>query len=145
MQQNKLRAWEAFLRAHAALLPQLESDLVRASGMPLNYYDVLVQLSGARGGRMRLNELNQCVVLSQSALSRLVDRMAAEGLVCREASPADKRGTVVCMTSAGSTAFRRAAPVHLASIARRFGDVVSDEEAEVIAAVFDRVRAAATR
>lgn len=140
----KLRAWEAFLRAHAKLLPLLSRDLERAVHLPLNYYDVLVQLGAVKGRRMRLNELNQCVVLSQSALSRLVDRMVAEGLVCREPDPTDRRGTIVGMTEGGLLALRRAAPVHLASIERYFASQIDDREAEVLAGVFERVRAAAT-
>ena len=140
---ESLRAWESFLRAHAALLPLLARELERAQRIPLNYYDVLVQLANAKGRKLRLNELNQCVVLSQSALSRLVDRMTADGLVARAPDPADRRGTVVCMTPPGLAALRRAAPVHLAGVERHFASYLSEDEARTLAGIMDRVRAAA--
>jgi DNA-binding MarR family transcriptional regulator len=140
---RKLQAWEAFLRAHAALLPILSRELERAERIPLNYYDVLVQLADARQRCMRLHELNRCIVLSQSALSRLVDRMQTDGLVARKPDPDDRRGTIVSITRQGLGALRRAAPVHLASIERHFARYLSEEEAAVLAAVLERVRTAA--
>lgn len=145
MQPNaeQLRAWESFLRAHAAVLPILARELDRAQRIPLNEYDVLVQLAANKHRRMRLNELNECVVLSQSALSRLVDRMATDKLVAREPDPADRRGTLVSITRLGIAALRRAAPVHLAGIERHFAAHMTAAEARTLAEVFDRVRAAA--
>lgn len=139
---EQLRAWESFLRAHAALMPILAEELDRAERIPLNYYDVLVQLANSRGHRLRLHELNRCVVLSQSALSRLVDRMAADKLVARESDSHDRRGTIVSLTRAGLAALRRAAPVHLSGVERHFGGHMSAEEARTLAEVLDRVRAA---
>jgi DNA-binding MarR family transcriptional regulator len=145
MQPNaeQLHAWESFLRAHAAVLPILERELDQAQRIPLNQYDVLVQLAAAKNRRMRLNELNQCVVLSQSGLSRLVDRMATDKLVAREPDPADRRGTLVSITPLGIAALRRAAPVHLSGIERHFAAHMSAAEARTLAGVLDRVRAAA--
>jgi DNA-binding MarR family transcriptional regulator len=141
--EPRLRAWESFLRAHAELVPILARELDHAQRIPLNYYDVLVQLSGAPGHRLRLKQLNQAVVLSQSALSRLVERMGTDGLVARDSDPADRRGTIVSLTRKGLAALRRAAPVHLASIERHFCRLISNEEARVLADVFERVRRAA--
>jgi DNA-binding MarR family transcriptional regulator len=132
--EPRLRAWESFLRAHAELVPILARELDHAQRIPLNYYDVLVQLSGAPGHRLRL---------SQSALSRLVERMGTDGLVARDSDPADRRGTIVSLTRKGLAALRRAAPVHLASIERHFCRLISNEEARVLADVFERVRRAA--
>jgi DNA-binding MarR family transcriptional regulator len=143
-EDGKLRAWEAFLRAHAALLPVLERELDVAQRIPLNYYDVLLQLSQVKSRCLRLNELNRCVVLSQSALSRLVDRMERAGLVARRPDPADRRGTIVSITPEGLAALRRAAPVHLAGIERHFSQLLTDQEAAVIAGVMERLRAAAS-
>jgi len=140
---EQMRAWESFLRAHAAVVPILARELEQARRIPLNYYDVLVQLANAKRRKLRLNELNQRLVLSQSALSRLVDRMEADGLVAREPDPTDRRGTVVSMTHPGLTALRQAAPVHRSGIEHHFSCHMSEAEARTLAAIMDRVRAAA--
>jgi DNA-binding MarR family transcriptional regulator len=142
--KEQLAAWEAFLRAHAAIVPILGRELEHAERIPLNYYDVLVQLSSVPKHRLRLNELNQCLVLSQSALSRLVDRMVAAGLLERESDPSDRRGTIVALTNDGRNALRRAAPVHLAGIQEHFGAHITAAEARTLAAMMNRLRAAAS-
>ena len=55
-------------------------------------YDVLYTLSKCRGP-IRLGELNRRVLLSQPALSRMVDRLVERGLVRREADEADGRAS----------------------------------------------------
>ena len=63
-------------------------------------------------------ELADRVLLSRSGLTRLVDRLQAEGYVRRERSPDDARGTFTVLTPAGLAALRTAAPVHLAGVQR---------------------------
>ena len=61
-------------------------------------YDVLYTLSKCPEP-IRLSELNRHVLLSQPALSRMVDRLAARGLVARQADPADGRGVRLSLTA----------------------------------------------
>ena len=68
----------------------LEQELEEQRGLPLHWYDVLVQLHEA-GGRLRMQELADRVLLHTSSISRLVDRMEAAGLVTRAACPSDGR------------------------------------------------------
>jgi MarR family len=56
------------------------------------------------------------VLLSRSGLTRLVDRLAADGLVDREPCPDDARGTFTVITEAGLDRMREAAPTHLQGI-----------------------------
>src|SRR6202011_6423044 len=67
------RAWRAFLDAQAALLRQLETELIKSDDMTLAEFDVLVQLKMAPGIRVRMTELSERVRLSRSGLTRLVD------------------------------------------------------------------------
>ena len=60
--------------------------------LAVNEYDVLFTLSRCPSGWLRLNELNDNVLLSQSSLSRLVDRLEKRGLVERMPAPNDGRG-----------------------------------------------------
>jgi DNA-binding MarR family transcriptional regulator len=72
-------AWEALLSAHAALMKRFAAQ-DDWSGLSMREYDVLYTLSKCPGP-IRITELNRHVLLSQPALSRLVDRLADRGLL----------------------------------------------------------------
>jgi DNA-binding MarR family transcriptional regulator len=134
-----LVAWRAFLEAHARLTTVLERELRVHAGMPLAWYDVLVQLSESEDGRRRMQELARRVLFSRSGLSRLIDRMQAAGLVVREGDPRDGRGTYACVTSEGRAALRRAAPVHLRGIETHFLGLLEDHESQALTEAFQRM------
>ena len=71
----QMEAWEAVIRTVGSLLKTFETELQDAVGLPLPWYDVLVQLSSAPDGRLRMQALADSVVLSRSGLTRLIDRM----------------------------------------------------------------------
>ena len=127
-----MRAWHAFLEAHARITERLGAELEREAGLPLSWYDVLVQLHAVPGARLRMTELAAAVLLSKSGLTRLVDRMCDAGLVSRCADPADRRGTYVQLTEAGARRLHAAAPVHLSGIEQHFGRNVTSAEAATI-------------
>jgi DNA-binding MarR family transcriptional regulator len=137
--QQAMRAWRLFLVAHARLTAQLEEELREQAGMPLTWYDVLVQLSEAPEGRLRMQELARAVLLSKSGLTRLVDRLCAAGYLAREADPVDRRGTLAVLTPAGRRALREAAPVHLRGVERAFAEVLTEAEASTLAEAFARI------
>jgi DNA-binding MarR family transcriptional regulator len=99
---------------------ELERELLAAADLPLAWYDVLLQLAEAPERRLRMAELADRVLLSRSGLTRLVDRIAAAGLVRRERSREDARGTFTVLTDRGLERLRAAAPVHLAGISRHW-------------------------
>jgi DNA-binding MarR family transcriptional regulator len=139
--EDQLAAWVAVLHGQSALVGVLDHELMNELGLPLTWYDVLVQLHAA-GGRMRMQELARSIVLSKSGLTRLVDRMVAAGLVSREPCEGDRRGLLAVLTDEGAATLRRAAPVHLQGIEDHFGSLVSPEEAAVVRSVFERVLSA---
>ena len=102
-------AWVGFLRVHAALVRELDSELEAAHGLPLTQYEVLLYLDAAPDRRLRMTELARSVLLSQSGVTRLVDRLEARGLVVREPCPEDRRGLLARITDDGSQAARRGA------------------------------------
>lgn len=136
---DSLRAWRAFLTAHARVRERLESELEKGAGMPLAWYDVLVQLSEAADERLRMQELARAVLLSRSGLTRLVDRVEAAGLVERQPCEDDGRGFYVVLTAEGRERLRRAAPVHLDGVARLFASALEPGEAQVLATALERV------
>jgi DNA-binding MarR family transcriptional regulator len=86
-----------------------------------------------------MRDLADAVMLSRSGLTRLVDRMAEAGLVTRKPDPGDRRGTLACISTKGTTTLRRAAPIHLRGIQEHFGSVVEDDEVAVLQRALGRV------
>src|SRR6476660_4519751 len=93
--------WESLFRAQVAVRRRLQSGPA-FKDLAVNEYDVLFTLSRCPSGRLRLNELNDHVLLSQSSLSRLVDRLEKRGLVERMPAPNDGRGVLLKLTDAGA-------------------------------------------
>ena len=87
---DRVAAWAALLRVHAALVPMLERELAAAHAMPLSWYDVLLELNAAPDRRLRMSELGARVVLSRERVSRVVDELVRAGLVSRERNPEDR-------------------------------------------------------
>lgn len=134
-----MAAWRAFLTAHARITDVLARELREGTELPLTWYDVLVQLSEAPERRLRMQELADRVLLSKSGLTRLIDRMQQDGYVTRYPCEDDRRGTFAQMTDEGYATIRRAAPTHMEGIVDHFADLVTDEEADVLADVLGRI------
>lgn len=135
----RLRAWVAFLQAHAAVTRRLEAELHADRGLTLGEYDALVQLAVADGRRLRMSELADRVVLSRSGVSRLVDRLEADGLVARRACPTDARGSWAELTPAGLDRLRESAPVHLRGVETHFLSLISEADRAAVARALEAV------
>jgi DNA-binding MarR family transcriptional regulator len=145
MSDTETAAWAALLRVHAALVPLLDRELQGACGLPLTWYDVLLELNSAPGRRLSMGELGAAVVVSRSRVSRVVDELAAQGLATRTANPDDRRSAYATITEAGRRRLRAAAPVYLAGIRRHFTARMTPAEADMVAAVLEKVLAALSR
>ncbi|RPI07910.1 MAG: MarR family transcriptional regulator [Actinobacteria bacterium] len=117
--KNRVEVWRSFLEVHARIVDHLEQELADERGLPLSWYDILLQLREV-GGRLRMQDLAARLVLPRSSLTRQIDRMQSVGLVEREPSIEDGRGTVAVLTPEGRSTLRRAAPVHLRGIEEHF-------------------------
>ena len=86
-----------------------------------------------------MTELARSVLLSQSGVTRLVDRLEARGLVVREPCPEDRRGLLARITDDGRKRLGEARPTHLAGIRRLFVQHFDDDELRRLADVWERV------
>ena len=136
---EELGAWRGMLRVHASLTKALDAELVRAHGLPLSSYEVLLFLADAPGGRLRMSELADGVLLSRSGLTRLVDRMEREGLLRRERCEDDARGYHAAITRKGRELFGRARRTHLDGVRERFLSQLSAGELRALADIWEKV------
>jgi DNA-binding MarR family transcriptional regulator len=134
-----LTAWIALVEAHAAAVESVEADLIRETGLPLSWHEVLARLTRAEGNAMRMQELARLVLLSKSGLTRLADRMEAAGLIERSQCGTDRRGTYAVITDKGRRALAEATPSFLAAVDRHFAGHLDDAEIEAVAASLGKV------
>jgi DNA-binding MarR family transcriptional regulator len=130
-------AWEALLSAHARLIKEFAAEDIWGD-LSMREYDVLYTLSKC-AEPVRLGELNRHVLLSQPALSRMVDRLAERGLLRRSADPSDGRGVCLELTGAGRRCQREIGRRHARSVARALTASASPAELRQLEAICRRL------
>jgi DNA-binding MarR family transcriptional regulator len=120
LSDTDLATWRAFINAHDRITRQINADLAANDLPDLSWYDALWTVRTGEGGRRRMGELTEAVVLSRTAIVRLVDRLERAGLVRREPVPEDRRGAYVAITPEGKATLKRMWPVYSAGIERLF-------------------------
>jgi len=138
------QSWGGLVRTHTVLYQELERRLVKSHGMPISTYDLLLRLAWAGSAGLRMRELATQLLMTTGGLTRLADRLERDGLITRTRSAHDLRGYDARVTPAGRNALRRANQRHLADIRELFLDHVTEEQLEVLAEVWRRVKAANT-
>lgn len=116
----RLDAWRAFLGAHARLVRRLDDELRAEHDLSLPEYEALLHLAEAPDRRLRMSRLASLVLLSKSGVTRLIDRLEADGAVERLQCAHDARGAEAVLTDDGLGRLRRASATHLRGIERYF-------------------------
>ncbi|MGO1057075.1 MarR family winged helix-turn-helix transcriptional regulator [Crossiella sp. CA198] len=146
LDERQHQAWRGFLTMQSRLLSHLARELQRQSGLSDADYAVLVGLSEAPDGRLRLNELGAELQWQKSRLSKQITRMQDRGLVQREECPTDGRGAFATLTDQGRATIEAAAPLHVDQVRRYFADVLTPAQltalTEITGTVLDHLSAA---
>ncbi len=140
-EDDDIEAWRLFLLAHAAAVRAIEHDVQRV-GVPLTWYDVLLELNAADDGRLRMQELSHRVVLSRTRVSRLVDEMALQNLVAKRPDDRDRRSTWAVIRPEGRAALRETAPEYMAGIRKHFNRYLTVTERRALVRALGKVVAA---
>jgi DNA-binding MarR family transcriptional regulator len=135
----EMRAWLGFLHTGASLNRRLDQQLRQDAGLSHLQYEVLVWLSRAPGGRMRMTVLADVLVHSKSGLTYQVTQLDKAGLVHRESDPGDERAVVAVLTDRGRRCLAEAAPGHVETVRALFIDVLTAEQLTAIADGFQEV------
>ena len=125
-------AWVGFLEAHKRLTRALDAELDGQHGLTLSAVEVLGRVAATEDRCMRLSKLAAATALSLSRISRIVDALAARGLMIRKGRDDDARAVEAHLTDAGLALAREAQASHFASVQARFFDRLSDEEVAVL-------------
>jgi MarR family transcriptional regulator, 2-MHQ and catechol-resistance regulon repressor len=134
-------ALSRLLGANATLTRELSASLVAKHGLTLNDYGALLLLSRAGEEGMRRIDLAHELQLSPSGITRLLDRLEAQGLVGKGACKEDARVSYAVLTDAGLTKLKECAPGHIADIEERLGAVLDEAEMDTLAELLGRLAA----
>jgi DNA-binding MarR family transcriptional regulator len=126
--------------AYAGMSQAMEQRIEAASGLSAQWFEVLIRLARSPEHRLRMTDLAAQTTLTPSGLTRAVDRMAAAGLVGREACPSDRRSTYAVLTSEGEKRVMRALPAHVAHLEEIFDGLFTQAELEALADLMRRLR-----
>ena len=132
------RAWSHFLGAHALALRAVEGRLKAAGQPPLAWYDVLLELDRA-GGRLRIGELGERLVVAPYNMTRLVDRLEKEKLLKRARVEGDGRGASVALTDKGADVRREVWPHYRKAIDDVFAQALGEKDADAMARALKKV------
>jgi DNA-binding MarR family transcriptional regulator len=98
--------------AHAALSARFAVQLAEHALSQIEF-EVLLRLARSPGQNLRMTDLSSQTTLSTSGVTRVVDRMERDGLVCRRSCDSDRRISYAVITESGLARLDEALPGHL--------------------------------
>ena len=134
-------AWRQLIAVVLKLPGTLEAQLRRDAGMTHFEYWVVALLSEAEDRRLRMSELASQANASLSRLSHVVTRLERRGLVRREPSADDARGTETVLTDEGYEHVLAAAPGHVEQVRRQVFDPLDARDVEDLTRIAGRIAA----
>ena len=120
--------WRSFVGTCHAFFAAIDAQLQRDAGIPLAYYEILVQLSEAPGRTLRMTQLAEAASASKSRISHAVARLEERGWVRRRDCPTDRRGQLAELTDEGYAVLVAAAPGHVEQVRRTLFDPLTPEQ-----------------
>ncbi|HTX31774.1 MAG TPA: MarR family winged helix-turn-helix transcriptional regulator [Solirubrobacteraceae bacterium] len=139
LQGPALEAWRSYLQSHAAILRQLDAELVAAHGMTTRDYEALLYLAQAPERQLPMSALATSTMLTRSGITRLVDGLVNAGWIERVACENDARVSYARLTDLGYGKLRDAGCTHIASIQRLFLEHFSPKELDQLATLLGRL------
>jgi DNA-binding MarR family transcriptional regulator len=140
--EEEQRAWRGLLRMTSRLNARMNRQLQDEYGISLADYEVLVALSEAPEGRLRVFETVDALAWEQSRVSHQLARMQRRGLITRQDCATDARGAFAVLTEAGRAAIERAAPAHVEMVRQLVFDGLGHDQltalTEITTGVLDR-------
>jgi DNA-binding MarR family transcriptional regulator len=139
LSEREVAAWLGLLYAQSTLVKQVDAELLAAHRLPLSAHEILLRLRRADEGDLSISQLAGSVLVSPSRVSRLVDELAARGLVERRACPTDARVSHILITDDGTALLDEADATLHAAIRRNFVERLSGAEIAQLGAIWAKL------
>ena len=137
---ERFTAMGLLMEVHAGISAAYKPELERL-GLSGPAFEVLLRLARSPEHRLRMTELAGQSTLTNSGLTRLIDRLERAGLVRREPCPDDGRGFYAVLTDDGNERLLTAVPKHLATVDRIFTGVLEPDELAAMLSALRKIRA----
>lgn len=131
--EARAQGWRALAALHARLESRIERALQAEHGLSVSEYTVLDVLSRQDGWHMRMQQLANAVVLSQSATTRLVTRLEGQGYLTRTLCDTDRRGIYTEVSESGQKLLAQARPTHDRALSEALDEAMAMPELEPLA------------
>ncbi|MFI7213204.1 MarR family winged helix-turn-helix transcriptional regulator [Micromonospora maritima] len=115
----RITAVGLLVEAHAGLSARFAAQFEEHGLSPVEF-EVLTRLARSPNNQLRMTDLAAQTSLSTSGVTRVVDRMERDGLICRRACPSDRRSSFAVVTAAGLSRLDEILPGHLKIIEQWF-------------------------
>jgi DNA-binding MarR family transcriptional regulator len=134
-----LEGWRSYLQSHAAIVRELDAELIAQHGMTTRDYEVLLYLAQAEDQKLPMSALSERTMLTRSGITRLIDGLVDEGLIERVSCRNDARVSYARLTLPGYRKLKQAGCTHVASIERLFLAHFTRAELEQLAGLLGRL------
>ena len=111
LSKQRLRLWIRLLRAARGIEGELRERLRKQFSITLPQFDVMAALARNESG-MNMTELSRMLMVSNGNVTGIIDRLAADKLVLRQAPANDRRSYIVRLTPKGAAQFAIVAKAH---------------------------------
>jgi DNA-binding MarR family transcriptional regulator len=135
-------AWRGYLSVLRLVTTSIDRQLQDEAGLPHGYYQILAMLSEAPGRTLRMSQLAEVTMTSQSRISHAVRALEERGWVQRAPSTEDRRGHTASLTDAGLAALAELAPGHVAAVRALIFDRLSPAQVTALTGIADSITAA---
>jgi DNA-binding MarR family transcriptional regulator len=115
-----------------------DSRHIRSMRLTPSQFDVIATL-GDTGG-MTCSELSTATLVTKGTLTGVLDRLAAKGLILRDAVAGDRRCIQIRLTDKGEALFRKTFAAHASFLRPRFERALTKKEAEQLQTLLLRIR-----
>jgi DNA-binding MarR family transcriptional regulator len=139
LEGTALDTWRSYLQSHAAIVRELDAELVAAHGMTSRDYEVLLYLSQEDDRRLPMSKLSERTMLTRSGITRLIDGLVLSGLVERTSCQRDARIAYAQLTDLGYDKLRSAGCTHIKGIQRAFLEYFSASELQTLGELLGRL------
>ncbi|MGC9220939.1 MAG: MarR family winged helix-turn-helix transcriptional regulator [Solirubrobacteraceae bacterium] len=134
-----LEAWRDYLQSHAAIMRELDAEMVATHAMTTRDYEVLLYLAQAEGRHLPMSALAERTMLTRSGITRLIDGLVAQGMVERVPCQHDARVSYALLTDEGYEKLLAAGDTHVSGIERLFLSRFQPEELELLTKLLARL------
>ncbi|MCP3818086.1 MarR family transcriptional regulator [Streptomyces sp. A3M-1-3] len=138
------QGWCALSLVHGRIEAHIERALQTRHDLSVREYsllDVLSRQHNGPGGHMRMHQVADSVVLSQSATTRLVSRLEDRGLLSRYLCDTDRRGIYTDVTEAGLTLLAQARPTNDTALRQALDEAAKDPDLAPLVTAVETMKA----